>query len=543
MRKTKIGVAVALSIAVLTGCSSGTTTAIVAEENPANFRTGEPTTELASVSWYTFYRPVLGLVSATWMDYPELMVNANLCESIVRVEPDFSIVPGLTEFEINDDFTTFTYTIREGAAFWDGTPLTTEDIIFSLTANTTPPFGGANFGTAALIKSIEATDDSTVTITLNESNINFNALMAGAAGKVYQKAQAEQAGETWGNPEGRVMCTGPYTLGEWDPATSLTILKNENYWGPDFAPLVDEFVFTWPQDPTILSNAFQAGEIMGGWNPPPSIVVPLQKSGKGEMFVGTTDSAMQMYGLIVSDLTQGPLAKTEMRQAISSLIDRDAITSKVYGGAAIPLYTLTTPGSISYEKDAFQEANATAEANFEPGNAAELASQAGYNGETLVLAIPAGDSLATTSAKAIQTDAEKAGIIIEIKPMEASDYAVIFIDPSAREGIDLFFTIYAPTVKDPVQNYFETLVTGQVNNFNGYSNPEVDALITEARSSTDLALRTENVLKAQEIYLEEVPYITIASPRVTVWQNEKITGAPTTFTWTNSPWAALSGGK
>jgi peptide/nickel transport system substrate-binding protein len=367
--------------------------------------------------------------------------------------------------------------------------------------------------------------------------------MAGAAGKVYQKAQAEQAGETWGNPEGRVMCTGPYTLGEWDPATSLTILKNENYWGPDFAPLVDEFVFTWPQDPTILSNAFQAGEIMGGWNPPPSIVVPLQKSGKGEMFVGTTDSAMQMYGLIVSDLTQGPLAKTEMRQAISSLIDRDAITSKVYGGAAIPLYTLTTPGSISYEKDAFQEANATAEANFEPGNAAELASQAGYNGETLVLAIPAGDSLATTSAKAIQTDAEKAGIIIEIKPMEASDYAVIFIDPSAREGIDLFFTIYAPTVKDPVQNYFETLVTGQANNFNGYSNPEVDALITEARSSTDLALRTENVLKAQEIYLEEVPYITIASPRVTVWQNEKITGAPTTFTWTNSPWAALIGGK
>jgi peptide/nickel transport system substrate-binding protein len=120
---------------------------------------------------------------------------------------------------------------------------------------------------------------------------------------------------------------------------------------------------------------------------------------------------------------------------------------------------------------------------------------------------------------------------------------VIFIDPAAREGIDLFFTIYAPTLKDPVQNYFETLVTGQVNNFNGYSNPEVDALISEARTSTDLALRAANVLKAQEIYLKEVPYITIASPRVTVWQNEKITGAPTTFTWTNSPWAALIGGK
>lgn len=543
MKRAKWVAALLVGALALTGCSTGAGTAVVAEDGNTDFRTGQPTTQVDSVSWYTFYRPVLGLVSATWVDYPELMVNANLCESIVRVEPDFSIVPGLTDFTVSDDYMTYTYTLRDGATFWDGTPVTTEDIIFSIGANTSAPFGGANFQVAALIESIAATSENTVTITLNQPDLNFNGFMSGVSGKVYQKAQAEQAGEAWGSPEGGIMCSGPYTLGEWDPASSLTIVKNDNYWGPDFEPLVNEVVFTWPQDPTALSNSFQAGEITGGWNIPPSIVVPVQKSGIGQMYVGSTESAMQMYALIVANLTEGPLADPAMRQAISALIDRDAIAGKVYNGAAVPLYTLTPPGSISYEKDAFTAGNEAAKSASAPGTAAELATQAGYDGTPLVLALPAGDSLATTTAKAIQTDAENAGITIEILPMEASEYAGVFFDPAAREGIDLFFTIYAPTVRDPLQNYFETVGTGQVNNFNGYSNPEVDALIGEARVSLDTAVRAANVVKVQEIFMKDMPYITIAAPRITVWEGDGITGSPTTFTWTNSPWAALLGGK
>ena len=107
----------------------------------------------------------------------------------------------------------------------------------------------------------------------------------------------------------------------------------------------------------------------------------------------------------------------------------------------------------------------------------------------------------------------------------------------------MLFRSYAPTVRDPVQNYFETIVTGQVNNFNGYSNPEVDALIGEARVSTDPAVRAEKTLAAQKIYLADLPYIPISAPRVTVWEGTGLTGAPTTFTWINSPWAALLGGN
>lgn len=543
MRGMRWGVTVVAAAVLLAGCSSGTKEATTAEDGATTFRTGEPTKPVDSVDWYTFYRPVLGLVAATWGDYPEYMVNSNLCESIVRVEPDFSIVPGVTNFTVSDDFTTYTYTIRDGAKFWDGTPVTTDDVIFSVTANTSAPFGAAFSQVADQIASMEASGDNAVSITLKEPNINFNSLMSGPAGKVYQKKQAEAAGEAWGSPDGGVMCTGPYKLGTWDPANSLSIEKNADYWSSDFDPLVNEVVFTWPQDPTTLSNAFQSGELQGGWNIPPSIIAPLQGSDAGQMYVGSRDTAVQMYGLIVGNVTEGPLADPRMRQAVSALIDRNAIAAKVYGGAADPLYTLTTPGSITYEKDSLTAANDAAAAGADPEKAKKLVEDAGQTDATLVLALPAGDSLATTTAKAIQTDAAKVGLTIELKPMEASQYAAIFFDPAAREGIDLFFTIYAPTVRDPVQNYFETIVTGQVNNFNGYSNPEVDALIGEARVSTDPAVRAEKTLKAQEIYLADMPYITITAPRVTVWEKSGLTGAPTTFTWINSPWAALLGGE
>lgn len=543
MRRTQWSACLLLAAVMVTGCTQGTNEATTAEDGATSFRTGEPTKPLPSVDWYTFYRPVLGLVAATWADYPEYMVNANLCESLVRVQPDYSIVPGVADFTVSEDFKTYTYTIREGAAFWDGTPVTTDDVMFSLTANTTPPFGAAFFAIADAIDSVSATAEQTVTITLKAPDINFNSLMTGPAGKIYQKKQAEDAGEGWGSPDGGVMCTGPYTLGSWDPASSLSIKKNPSYWSSDFSPLVDEVVFTWPQDPTTLTNAFTSGEIQGGWNIPPSIITPLQGSDKGQMYVGSRDTAVQIYGLIVGNVQEGPLADPRMRQAISALIDREAIASKVYSGAADPLYTLATPGSITYEQDAWNAANEAAATGADPERAKQLVSEAGQTGKTLTLALPAGDSLATVTAKAIQTDAAKAGITMDLKPMEASQYAAIFLDPASREGIDLFFTIYAPTVRDPVQNYFETIVTGQVNNFNGYSNPEVDALIGEAKVSTDPAVRAEKALAAQQIYLADLPYIPISAPRVTVWEGTGLTGAPTTFTWINSPWAALLGGN
>ncbi|MSO38646.1 MAG: ABC transporter substrate-binding protein, partial [Acidimicrobiia bacterium] len=334
MRRVILIALLAIMAVALTACGSGTKEVTSATNNAKVFTTGTPTKEIPSVKWYTFYRGVLGLVAATWVDYPELMVNANLCESIVRAQPDYSIVPGLANFVVSDDYKTYTYTLRDGAAFWNGAPVTAQDVLFSIKANTTPPFGGANFQIADEIASMNAVDDKTVKIELKFSDINFNGLLAGTSGKIYEKKQAKTAGDKWGSPGVGVECTGPYKLGEWDPATSLTITRNDTYWGPDFKPLAKEVVFTWPQEPTMVKTAFETGELTGGWNVPPSVIAPLQSSGSGQMFVGASDTAVQMYALIVADVKKGNLADPRMRQAISLLIDRNAVASKIYNGAA-----------------------------------------------------------------------------------------------------------------------------------------------------------------------------------------------------------------
>lgn len=544
MHRPVTAVAVALLLGATTACgSSQNDHSLKTEQNGSKvYRTGKPTKPLDQVKWYTFYRPVLGLVSAAYNDYPELMVNANLCESVVRLDPDYSIKPGLTTFTVNADSTVFTYKIRPGAKFWDGSPVTTDDIIFSVTTNTTAPTGAQNATLGKEIRSIKATAPDTVTITLKAPDIIFNNQLAGSAGKVYQKKQALAAGQNWGLPAAGVMCTGPYKTGKWDPASSLEIVRNDTYWGPDFKPLVRSIAFSWPQDPTTLANGFRGGTLDGGWNIPPSIVPTLQRSGAGRMTVGSSDNAVQMYGLVVGSTTKGNLAAPKVRQALSKAIDRDAIAAKIYNGAADPLAGLIPPGSISDDSGPLKSATARISTAQDVAGAKQLIAETGKPAPTLTLALPAGDALATPTAVAVQSEAAAAGFTINLKPMEPNQYAQLFSDPAARKGVDLFFTVYAPIAHDPIVYLNDLIAADGIYNFNGYNNPAVQSALADARAQTDPAKRGNGLLRAQDQFLKDLPLIPLTAPRVTIWEGANLTGAPTTFTYVQSPWAALLGG-
>ena len=529
---------VALGLAACGGSSSSVQLA----ENTGT-RTGEPTKEVNGIDWYTFYRPVLSLVTATTADYPEEMVAANLCESVVRLGTDYKLVPGVTDFTENKEATEFTYKVRSGAKFWDGSPVTAADVIFSIEANTSAPFGSTNAPVAAEMASMKAVGSDTVKITLKQPDIRFNYKLAGNAGVVYQQKQAEAAGNEWGTPAGKVMCSGPYKLGSWSPASSLTIVRNDNYWSTDYKPLVKQITFTWPQDPNTVANGFNSGSIDGGWNVPPSIVSPLQNSSAGSMYVGGPETGLQVYGLVAGNLKEGPISDPRVRQALSLAIDRKAIAAKLFDGAAEPLYTLAPPGSFSYSKAEFKAAAAKAATGLDVSKAKALLKEAGDPSPQLTLGYPAGDPLATPTAVAIQSEAAAAGIDITLKPMPAAQYGSLFLNLPEKD-VDLIFTVYAPSVElDPLPYYQMALSSTGVDNFNAYSDPQTEKLMTEAAAATDTKVRTEDTLKVQEIFTEQMPWIPLQSLPVTVWQNKAITGAPTTFTYLESPWAAELGGK
>lgn len=532
---------VAVAAIAVGGCGgSGSTVSL---DTKSAVRTGIPHKELDHVDWYTFYRPVLSLVTATTADYPEEMVAANLCESVVRMAPDYSLVPGLTDFKQNQNATEFTYTIRSGAKFWDGTPVTAADVLFSLKANMSPPFGTTNAPIGEQIKSMTAVGDNGVKIVLKQPDIRFNYKLASNAGVVYQKKQAEAAGQGWGTPAGKVMCSGPYELGEWNPASSVTIVRNENYWSSDFKPLVKSITFSWPQDPTTINNAFTSGSLDGGWNVPPSIIAPLQSSGAGQMFVGGPDTGLQNYALVPANLEEGAISDPRIRHALSLAIDREALAEKLFDGAAKPLYTLAPPGSFSYAKADFVSAEAEADTGRDVAKAKKLIEETGKPAPQLTLAYPAGDALATPTAVAVQSQAREAGISITLKPMPAAQYGSLFIN-LPKKNVDLIFSVYAPPVQlDPLAYYQMALSSTGVDNFNFYSDPRTEKLIAEAAVETNTDVRAEKTLEVQEIFNEQLPWISLESLPVTVWQGKQLTGAPTTFTYLESPWATQLGGK
>lgn len=532
------------AFSVLAACSSGQPRAQVSAqaEDAVTYVTDASTSELDNVNWYTFYRPVLSLSAATYNDYPEQMVNANICESVVRQDWDYSVTSGLADFEQVDE-TTYRYTLREGAAFWDGTPVTPEDVIFSIGRNTSAPWGGRNGDLAAIIKSMEADGDKTVVITLTRPDITFNMRLAGSSGKVYQKAQAESVGDDWGNPQGGVMCTGPFKMGKWDPSNSLQIVRNDDYWSDDFKPKVKSVTFLYPQDPATLSNSFRNGSLDGGFLLPASILGQLQQSDAGSVVIGSKSTALQNFSLAIGNVTSGNIADPKIRQAFWASIDREGIAKTIYAGAADPLYALSPPGTYLYGADELAAADAKLAKTATIDHAKALLAESSNPNPTITIGYGAGSPFYTQVLTAIQTSAAAAGIKVELKPLPSAQYGALFTDPTAREGIDAWITTGFPPARDPLINYQRVMGTGGGQNFNSLSDPEVDAKLAAAAGSSDEKARTQAVLELEGMFAEQVTSFPILSPRVTLWQGSKLTGAPTTLAFLHSPWAALLGGK
>jgi peptide/nickel transport system substrate-binding protein len=261
------------------------------------------------------------------------------------------------------------------------------------------------------------------------------------------------------------------------------------------------------------------------------------------MFVGGPETGLQVYTLVPANLETGPISDPRIRHALSLAIDREALAEKLFDGAAEPLYTLAPPGSFGYAKAAFKKGAEEAATGHDVEEAKKLIEETGKPAPKLTLAYPAGDALATPTAVAIQSQAQVAGIDIELKPMPAAQYASLF-EGLPEKNVDLIFSVYAPPVQlDPLAYYQYALSEGGVDNFNAYSDARTDKLLAEAADETNTDRRAELTLEVQKIFNEQLPWLPLESLPVTVWQGKELTGAPTSFTYLASPWAAELGGK
>ncbi len=502
-------------------------------------QTAAPSGELDKITWASYAEP-FSLDSAYAFDYADNQVLANICESLLRLNNDFTLTPSLAESFSNPEPTKWVYQIRQGVQFHDGTEMTADDVVASLSRHINPEIGSSWFSVYQNVVDISKTGDWEVTVTTSVPDSQFNLGMGGSAGVVDAAATYAELGPDYGNSTGGVNCTGPFAFDSWKAGESITLKRFDGYWNDELRAKSAEFEFVFMNDSTARTNALKSGEVDGTWLLPMDAVKQLQASGKGDVLFGMHTA---VSNLIVSNL-EGPLGDLRVRKALLMALDRQGVLDAMSSGIGEVTDVHTTRSVWGNADPAATEQAFTdiEKYDFDIEAAKKLVEEAGATGQQITLVTaPIGQDFAVIS-QATAAAAKSIGLDAKIETVTPSAYTTLFSDPSAREGVDLFYTVWYLSSPDPLEMY-GVLRTGEFSNYGNWSNPEYDALVTEAVSTMDPIERSKLTAQAQQLANAELPWLPLAAAPNTMFMGERVTGLSPSINFLYYPWAATLGAR
>ncbi|WP_254408856.1 ABC transporter substrate-binding protein [Streptomyces sp. AC495_CC817] len=501
--------------------------------------TAAPSGDIDSFTFANYAEPY-SLDYAYAFDYSDNQVLANVCESLLRLNPDFTLTPSLAESFSHPTPTTWVYDIREGVTFHDGSPLTAADVVASLSRHLDPAVGSSWYSVYQNVADIARTGEHQVTVTMTGPDSQFNLSMGGSAGVIESAATLAEKGADYGNSTGGVNCTGPFSLAEWQSGESITLTRYDDYWDQDLMARSGEVRFVFMGDSTARVNALKSGSVDGAWQIPIEAVPQLRSSGAGDVLFGASTA---VGDLVVSDL-DGPLGDIRVRKALLLAMDREGMLQAAARGVGEVTDVLTTASVWGEASDAARTAAFDDVTSYEQNleEAKKLIAEAGVEGETLTyVTAPIGNDFSVIS-QATAAAAQSIGLTLKIESVSPAAYTALFSDPSAREGVDLFYTSWYLSSPDALEMY-SVLRTGEFSNYGGWSDPEFDEVVNQAIATDDPVARSELTARAQQIANEELPWLPLFTGPLPMFQGERISGVSPSMAFLYYPWAAEIGAR
>ena len=538
-----VAVVVALATGLLAGCGGSTTSPSTGTEaSPAvTLQTTTPpgTGTLDAMTWDLPLGEPTTLDPLKAGDYGPCFVSSQLHDTLVRYSPDWKLGPGIAESWTNPDDLTLIYAIRQDATFWDGDPVTPDDVVYSLKRNMDPKSGSIWSAFFSNVKSIAKTGPSEVTVKFSKPDELFNKEMGTSGGGIVEKAYVEKVGAAKYGSGMNVMGSGPYKLQSWNPGSDITLEANTAYWDPALTPKVATVTLKFITDTSTITSALLSGEIDGAYEVPPTSIPALKSAPDGKLYFGPSLSVSE----IAISNPDGPMGDPQLRAALSMAIDRQAIADKVFNGAAVPNKTITPqtawdPEAIDVYKQAYD-----ALPGLTPDIAAAkevVASTPGAD-KPMVMAVLAGDQRELELASIVQQAAKDIGMTIDLKQMQPMDMSNFFYVPEYRKGIDKAMTLGFLDVPDPLDYTSLFFGEGALFNWLGYSNPTVEKNLELARQTLDPVERAKLVVEAQKLYTADAVVIPLAMDAEILYMDNRISGAPVTFTYMWIPSLAMVG--
>ena len=542
-RRYLSGVLVVGAVVAFTSACSGapapsTSGAPTAQTSGYSVLTPAPTADAGDVVWAT-YRETQTLDPIQAFDYPENTVVPLLCDSLLRQKPDMTIGDGIASYT-NPTPTEFNFTLNASAKFWDGSPVTAADAVFSLKRAADPKGGGYYAGTFERVSSIEATGDKTFTLKLKEPDYWLLGELSATPGSVVQQKYAKAKGKDFGTVGAGTMCSGPFKLDTWKTGQGVKMVPNADYWDTTLPkPRIKSITVIGVPDDATFTAGVKTGAISGGYVIGLSTLGQLQSDPSVKVYQG----APFLSPAMVISATKGPLANPTVRQAVSYALDRKGLINTVWRGAAVIPHGLQASGTWGTAQDLFSKAyDALPALDQDLAKAKELIKTAGVAGQNITIGTSSGIPVLNSEALAFKAAAEAVGLKVTLQNVSPSNYINYFIDPKAWGSVDAFTTSNYGDYADPSGLFKSIAMEGGSQNYDGWSDPAVTKALNSARSEADPAKRAQFVIDAQKIITDQMVWIPLVAANNVVIMNKSITGAPATFSYMFSPWAVYLGG-
>ena len=458
-------------------------------------------------------------------------------ECLLTVDESGALAPGQAEsWEVSEDGLTWTFHLRDGLKWSDGSDLTANDFVYSwkrvCDPMTAAPYAetvlGMVEGYAEAVEgntdalNVVATDDQTLVVTLANNCPYFGSLAAFATLSPVQQATIEANGDAWAVSPETYVSNGSFYVTEWVPGSHIMMSKNPNYWNADAIKL-DKIKFNLMEDANAAYSAFQTGEVLLIKDVPTEEIPSLE--GNAEFHV---DPIIGTYYLSLNTQVE-PFDNPLVRKALSLAIDREYVANTIMQGTYSPAYNFMGPGWMDAAGTQFMDnanggetyISADYEANLE--EAKRLLTEAGYpNGEGLpAITYSTNDSgYHKPVAEYLQQAWAELGIDVTVETVEWASFTPMRRNGeymAARNG-------WVGDYSDP-SNMLELLYSTNGNNDGKYNNPEFDAAIELSRTTTDEAARFEALHTAEDILMDEAACVPVAYYNDFWLQSEKITGS------------------
>ena len=441
-------------------------------------------------------------------------VMATIFDSLVKYKPgSVEVEPGLAEsWEASEDGLTYTFHLRKGVTFHDGTPFNGSNYIKTLKRLLVPkddPYSIYKTGpvesyiddTYGEVTSYTAPDENTVVFKFKESSAPFTTNLAMVWNGVPSPAAFEKYGKDFrSHPVG----TGPFIFKEWRPGDQIILEANPSYWNGK--PKVDRLIFKEIPDSQAALLALKRGDvhIMADVG---AQTIPAAKGDPNLVIM--TQPGLAVSGVALPFDTK-PFNDKRVRQALNYGIDKDAINKSLFGGYA---ETMTSP----LPKAQWGFDPSLKGYPYDPAKAKQLLAEAGYpNGfetEFLTYNSPRGyNSAGADLAVAIQGQLQKLGIKANVRKQEIGAYLAEIRNKTTKYG-GIWLQGWTGDNGDPDNFLFELFGSANipVTNAARYNNPALDKILVEAQHVPDHAKRVALYSEAQKIILDDAPWIFVNS--------------------------------